>query len=85
MPAGLLEIPESLPEPDALIPPEPLTPVQPRTLTSPAQPPRPPPTNTEQCTELQKRRRRRGLCNEGFYRELANGDLEKTPWRTKLC
>ena len=44
-----------------------------------------PPRERERCRELQRRRRRRNRCNEGFFREQADGTLEKITWRTREC
>lgn len=89
------QLPFRLPDQDT--PPEPVR-VPPRVQTPPPEPltlvdvlpvglpnRTRPPNQRERCRETQKRRRRRNRCNEGFFRELRNGELEKTTWRTRDC
>ena len=40
---------------------------------------------TERCAQVRKRRRRRNVCAEGFFRELPNGDVENKIWREREC
>lgn len=42
------------------------------------------PTQTEKCQEVKRRRRRKGKCREGFFREFP-GKTRYTEWRTVDC
>lgn len=94
-PRGLVEVPE-LPgrriSPRDFLPASPLqflTPAQraPVRLPVPTSQPTPEPmpqTQTERCVQTPRKPRKKGRCEEGFYRERPTGTTYK-PWRSKKC
>jgi hypothetical protein len=91
-PRGLLELPVRRISPRDFLPASPL-----EYLTSPQrQPvrlPTPQPTPTpmpqpeaapDRCVQVSKKPRKKGRCEEGFYRERPGGTTFK-PWRTRKC
>lgn len=82
------------PQPRVDRPTQPLTPVQPTGLPSPTpfaapfpqpQPqPQPGPQQADPCQEVKRRRRRKGKCREGFFKEFP-GKTRFITWRTVDC
>ena len=85
IPTPAPEVQTSMPDPEPFTPPEdiPLTEANPLPVSSNLG--GGPPRERERCREVQRRRRQRGRCAEGFFREQADGTLEKTIWRTREC
>ncbi len=72
-----------------LFPPRPLTPIGPRTIGfAPdaflADQPQPQTDEARKCKEVKRRRRRKGECAEGFYKEFP-GKTRFIEWRTVDC
>ena len=78
-----------LPDPFTRLPfptpsPTPLTPLQPTALPFQSPQPQPLPDTAEQCQVVRRRRRKKGRCREGFFRETAT-ETKFITWRSRSC